>query len=68
MAARFFREFADRQPAVVVSFFIGFTGVGSVIVIPPIRRRLGYPTDQIDGFAQWHTEKDLGNEYIFAKD
>ncbi|ETW08567.1 hypothetical protein H310_01119 [Aphanomyces invadans] len=48
-AAKFVRYYFDREPVVVLSTVLGAVGVLSPLVIVPIRRNLGYPTDQYDG-------------------
>ncbi|CAK4638979.1 unnamed protein product [Aphanomyces euteiches] len=48
-AAKFVRYYFDREPVVVLSAALGGVGVLAPLVIVPIRRNLGYPTDQYDG-------------------
>ncbi|KAJ8606919.1 hypothetical protein CTAYLR_008627 [Chrysophaeum taylorii] len=43
-------KFADREPIVFFSCLLGAVGMGMPLVVPPIRRRLGYSTSQIDGY------------------
>ena len=61
MAARYLREFADREPTVVISVILGGIGIGCAIVVPPIRRDMGLPTDQMDGFKPWRETKSAEN-------
>ena len=46
---KFLRRSADREPVVVASFALGIIGISLPLVAVPIRRNLGYPTDQYDG-------------------
>lgn len=47
--AKFLRFYADREPVVVASCAIGAVAVALPLVVVPIRRSLGLPTDQYDG-------------------
>lgn len=47
--AKFVRFYADREPVVVASCFIGTVAVALPLVVVPLRRSLGLPTDQYDG-------------------
>ena len=40
--------FIHRQPIAAFSVCLGLLGVAMPVLIPPIRRRLGYPTNQYD--------------------
>ncbi|ETV89412.1 hypothetical protein H257_00703 [Aphanomyces astaci] len=48
-AAKFARYYFDREPVVVLATALGAVGVLAPLVVVPIRRSLGYPTDQYDG-------------------
>ncbi|OQS02579.1 ubiquitin family protein [Thraustotheca clavata] len=48
-AGKFVRYYIDREPMVVASFALGAIGLSLPLVVVPIRRSLGYPTDQYDG-------------------
>lgn len=47
--AKFARFYADREPVVVASCFIGAVAVVLPLVVVPVRRSMGLPTDQYDG-------------------
>jgi hypothetical protein len=47
--ARFVRYYADREPVVVASCAIGAVALSLPLIVIPIRRSLGLPTDQYDG-------------------
>lgn len=47
--AKFVRFYADREPVVVASCAIGAVAVALPLVVVPVRRSLGLPTDQYDG-------------------
>mmetsp|Transcript_16682 Transcript_16682/g.34182 ORF Transcript_16682/g.34182 Transcript_16682/m.34182 type:complete len:87 (-) Transcript_16682:239-499(-) len=42
------KSMIHRQPIVAMSFFLGGLGIALPIVVVPIRRRLGLPTNQYD--------------------
>ncbi|KAJ0394419.1 hypothetical protein P43SY_010916 [Pythium insidiosum] len=46
---RFVRYYVDREPVVVMSFAIGGVAVALPLVVVPLRRSMGLPTDQYDG-------------------
>ncbi|KAG2827874.1 hypothetical protein PC113_g9321 [Phytophthora cactorum] len=46
---KFIRHYLDREPMVVISCAIGAVGVTLPLVVVPIRRSMGLPTDQYDG-------------------
>lgn len=46
---KFFRFYMDREPFVVASFAIGTVAVTLPLVVVPLRRSMGLPTDQYDG-------------------
>ncbi|TMW57284.1 hypothetical protein Poli38472_003209 [Pythium oligandrum] len=46
---RFVRYYIDREPVVVLSCTIGAVAVGLPLVVVPIRRSMGLPTEQYDG-------------------
>lgn len=46
---KFIRHYLDREPMVVVSCAIGAVAVSLPLVVVPIRRSMGLPTDQYDG-------------------
>ncbi|KAL7687051.1 hypothetical protein Plhal304r1_c024g0082671 [Plasmopara halstedii] len=46
---KFIRHYLDREPMVVISCAIGVIGITMPMVVVPIRRSLGLPTDQYDG-------------------
>ncbi|OQR98988.1 hypothetical protein ACHHYP_07357 [Achlya hypogyna] len=48
-AGKFFRYYMDREPVVVASFALGALGLSLPLTVVPLRRSLGYPTDQYDG-------------------
>jgi hypothetical protein len=43
-----FKTFVHRQPVAAFSVVLGTIGVMMPIVVPPIRRRLGLPTNQYE--------------------
>lgn len=45
------RGFVHRQPVAAMSVALAGVGVLAPIIIVPIRRKLGYPTNQYDAFA-----------------
>ncbi|KAE9212319.1 hypothetical protein PF002_g18294 [Phytophthora fragariae] len=46
---KFIRHYLDREPMVVISCAIGAVAVSLPLVVVPIRRSMGLPTDQYDG-------------------
>ncbi|CAM9438641.1 unnamed protein product, partial [Choristocarpus tenellus] len=40
------KKFVDRQPIATMSIMIGTFGVSLPFIVPPIREKLGYPTNQ----------------------
>jgi len=46
---RFLRYYMDREPVVVASCVLGAIGITLPLVVVPIRRSMGLPTDQYDG-------------------
>lgn len=44
------RQFIHRQPVMAFSVAIGTVGVFMPVVVVPIRRRLGLPTNQYDAY------------------
>lgn len=48
-AAKFLRFYTDREPFVVASFALGAVALSLPLVVVPIRRSMGLPTDQYDG-------------------
>jgi len=42
------KSLIHRQPIVAMSFFLAGVGIALPIVVPPIRRKLGLPTNQYD--------------------
>ena len=42
------KGFIHRQPIAAFSVVLGLVGVALPVVVPPIRRRLGMPTNQYD--------------------
>ena len=47
--AKFIRYYLDREPMVVLSCAIGAVAISMPLVVVPIRRSMGLPTDQYDG-------------------
>lgn len=45
------KSFIHRQPVAAFSVALGCVGVALPIVVPPIRRKLGLPTNQYDASA-----------------
>jgi|EP00979_Chaetoceros_neogracilis_P003288 hypothetical protein len=45
------KSFIHRQPVAAFSVALGTLGVALPILVPPIRRKLGYPTNQYDAGA-----------------
>lgn len=59
---KFIRYYLDREPMVVISCAIGAVGVTLPLVVVPIRRSLGFPTDQYDGpIIPDHMKKSRGH-------
>jgi len=42
------KSMIHRQPVVAMSLFLGCVGISLPIIVVPIRRRLGFPTNQYD--------------------
>ena len=42
------KGFIHRQPVAAFSIALGLTGLALPIVVPPIRRKMGLPTNQYD--------------------
>mmetsp|Transcript_34911 Transcript_34911/g.76376 ORF Transcript_34911/g.76376 Transcript_34911/m.76376 type:complete len:86 (+) Transcript_34911:96-353(+) len=42
------KQMIQRQPVVAMSVFLGAAGVALPVLIPPLRRKLGLPTNQYD--------------------
>lgn len=49
MIGRFVRLSFDREPVAAISCVIGAVALALPLVVVPIRRNLGYPTEQFDG-------------------
>ncbi|CAI5732561.1 unnamed protein product [Hyaloperonospora brassicae] len=49
VVGKFLRHYLDREPMVVVSCAIGAVALSLPLVVVPLRRSLGLPTDQYDG-------------------
>lgn len=47
--AKFLRFYSDREPVVVASCALGAVAIALPLVVVPVRRSLGLPTDQYDG-------------------
>ena len=47
----------DREPVVIISCAFGFTGLALPLVVPPIRRSMGLPTNQYDGTNSLHDNR-----------
>jgi hypothetical protein len=47
--AKFVRYYLDREPMVVLSCTIGAVALSLPLVVVPLRRAMGLPTDQYDG-------------------
>ena len=52
----------DREPVVVISCAFGFTGLMLPLVVPPIRRSMGLPTNQYDGTNSLHDNRQFMNK------
>ncbi|RLN68244.1 hypothetical protein BBJ28_00017769 [Nothophytophthora sp. Chile5] len=46
---KFLRYYLDREPTVVASCAIGAVALALPLVVVPLRRSMGLPTDQYDG-------------------
>lgn len=46
---KFLRFYTDREPFVVASFALGAVALALPLVVVPLRRSMGLPTDQYDG-------------------
>ena len=42
------KQMIQRQPVVAMSVFLGTVGIALPVIIPPLRRKLGMPTNQYD--------------------
>lgn len=51
----------DREPVVVISCAFGFVGLALPLVVPPIRRSMGLPTNQYDGTNSLHDNRPYMN-------
>jgi hypothetical protein len=49
MLGRFLKRSLDKEPIVVLATFLGVTSTLAVVVVPPIRHSLGWPTEQVYG-------------------
>ncbi|KAF4323592.1 hypothetical protein JM18_001828 [Phytophthora kernoviae] len=62
-AGKFIRYYLDREPMVVLSCAIGTVSLSMPLVVVPIRRSMGLPTDQYDGpFIPDYIKKSRGKE------
>jgi hypothetical protein len=53
MPKLWFRATIHRHPIVAMSMVLASIAVTMPIIVVPIRRRLGYPTNQYDAYNPW---------------